>query len=56
MFLIFQRLHNTPEYEGRGLGLAIVEHVMINHNGYVSAKGEIDQGAEFNLYFPVREN
>jgi light-regulated signal transduction histidine kinase (bacteriophytochrome) len=56
MFLIFQRLHNKPEYEGRGLGLAIVEHVMSNHNGYVSATGREDEGAEFNLYFPVREN
>jgi signal transduction histidine kinase len=56
MFLIFQRLHNGVEYEGRGLGLAIVEHVMTNHNGYVSAKGEVNQGAVFNLYFPVREN
>jgi signal transduction histidine kinase len=54
MFRIFQRLHT--EFEGRGVGLAIVERVMTNHNGYVRAFGEQDQGAEFSLYFPVPES
>lgn len=56
MFLIFQRLHSGSEFEGKGIGLAIVERVMTNHNGYVRAYGEPGQGAEFSLYFPLPEN
>lgn len=55
IFLIFQRLHADSEYEGKGIGLAIVERVMTNHNGYVLASAEVDKGALFNLYFPVPE-
>jgi signal transduction histidine kinase len=55
IFLIFQRLHAGAEYEGKGIGLAIVERVMTNHNGYVLAAGQVDKGALFNLYFPVPE-
>lgn len=56
MFLIFQRLHSGTEFDGKGVGLAIVERVMTNHNGYVRAFGELNHGAEFNLYFPVPES
>ena len=56
IFLIFQRLHTGTEYEGKGLGLAIVERVMTNHNGYVLASAQIDKGALFNLSFPVPES
>lgn len=55
IFLIFQRLHTGTEYEGRGIGLAMVERVMTNHNGYVLASAQEDKGAVFNLYFPVPE-
>jgi signal transduction histidine kinase len=55
IFLIFQRLHTGTEYEGKGIGLAIVERVMTNHNGYVLASAQVDKGALFNLYFPVPE-
>lgn len=55
IFLIFQRLHADSEYEGKGVGLAIVERVMTNHNGYVLASSQVDKGALFNLYFPVSE-
>ncbi|WP_205511697.1 sensor histidine kinase [Longitalea arenae] len=55
IFLIFQRLHTDAEYEGKGIGLAIVERVMTNHNGYVLASSQVDKGALFNLYFPVQE-
>jgi signal transduction histidine kinase len=55
IFLIFQRLHTGTEYEGKGIGLAIVERVMTNHNGYVLASAQEDKGALFNLYFPVPE-
>ena len=55
IFLIFQRLHAGNEYEGKGIGLAMVERVMTNHNGYILASAEVDKGALFNLYFPVPE-
>jgi signal transduction histidine kinase len=55
IFRIFQRLHTGNEFEGKGIGLAIVERVMTNHNGYVLASGEPNGGAEFSLYFPVPE-
>lgn len=55
IFLIFQRLHTEAEYDGKGIGLAIVERVMTNHNGYVLASAQVDKGALFNLYFPVQE-
>lgn len=56
IFLIFQRLHSTAEYEGKGIGLAIVERVMTNHSGYVVAISKPDRGALFNLYFPLPES
>jgi signal transduction histidine kinase len=56
IFLIFQRLHVQAEYEGKGIGLAMVERIMANHNGYVTASGVPGKGAEFSLYFPVPED
>jgi signal transduction histidine kinase len=56
IFLIFQRLHSTAEYEGKGIGLAIVERVMTNHSGYVLTTAQPDKGALFNLYFPLPES
>jgi signal transduction histidine kinase len=56
IFLIFQRLHGNAEYEGKGIGLAIVERVMTNHNGFVVATAQPDKGALFNLYFPLPES
>jgi light-regulated signal transduction histidine kinase (bacteriophytochrome) len=53
IFLIFQKLHSEAEYEGKGIGLAMVERVMTNHNGYVTVMSQEDKGALFNLYFPV---
>jgi signal transduction histidine kinase len=55
IFLIFQRLHSNAEYDGKGIGLAIVERVMTNHNGFVVATAQPDKGALFNLYFPLPE-
>ncbi len=54
MFRIFQRLHNEDsEYEGKGIGLAICQRIMANHEGYVIADGKPMAGAEFRLFFPV---
>lgn len=54
MFQIFQRLHQ-PEagYEGKGIGLAICQRVMANHEGYILANGTPGTGATFKLFFPA---
>ena len=54
IFVIFKRLHpNNSPLAGKGIGLAICNKVMLNHNGYITAKGQPGAGATFDLYFPV---
>lgn len=53
IFVIFQRLHGKSEYEGTGIGLAVVKAVVSNHQGYIQAVGKENEGAEFRLYFPL---
>ena len=56
IFMIFQRLHTQQSnYRGKGMGLAIAQRVMINHGGFITAKGKPGEGAIFTLYFPVTE-
>jgi light-regulated signal transduction histidine kinase (bacteriophytochrome) len=54
IFVMFQRLHTqNSSYEGKGIGLSICKRVMTNHNGFITAEGELGKGATFNLYFPL---
>ncbi len=53
IFQVFQRLHNRSEYQGTGIGLAIVEKVVDNHQGYIVAEGRPGQGATFRILLPV---
>ncbi len=56
IFKLFQRLDNDEKLNSaRGTGLAIVEHVMINHHGFVTATGVVNAGAKFSLFFPMEK-
>lgn len=54
IFEVFQRLHSKDEYTGTGIGLAITKRIMENHEGIITANGNLNEGAVFDIYLPVR--
>ena len=55
IFTIFQRLNAKEDYEGTGIGLAIVKKIVEKHSGTITARSIQGQGAKFIITLPVRQ-
>ena len=55
IFTIFQRLHGKAQYEGTGIGLAIVKKIIEKHQGQLHASSKEGEGATFYIKLPLRQ-
>ena len=55
LFGVFQRLQRAEDFEGTGIGLALVRRIVDRHNGSITAIGKVDEGASFVFALPTPE-
>jgi signal transduction histidine kinase len=55
IFDMFRRLHLSNEFEGTGIGLALCKKIVEKHNGFISARGKVNQGSVFTISLPFSQ-